>query len=286
MSAVLRDADREREFAFGPTDHRAIADLVHAEAGIVLPPAKAQLVYGRLARRVRSSGVADFADYVALLGRDHEERAAAIDALTTNHTSFFRENHHFEQFMADLWPALSDRLASGGRVRLWSSACSSGEEPFSWLMAILGGDRIAAGRLAQRDFRMLATDVSPRIVAQATAGRYATDTVKAVSGRLRTAWLRRVEDGVEIDPMLRALVTFRELNLLRDWPMRQRFDAIFCRNVMIYFDEPTKARLQARLADRLLPGGCLYIGHSERLVAEVASRFVCLGHTIYRKVGA
>ena len=286
MSAALRDADREMEFAFGPTDHRAIADIVHAEAGIVLPPAKAQLVYGRLARRVRSSGVAGFAEYVALLGHDDEERAAAIDALTTNHTSFFRENHHYEHFMADIWPALSGRLASGGRVRLWSSACSSGEEPYSWLMAILGGDRIAAGRLAQRDFRMLATDVSPRIVAQATAGRYANDTVKTVSGRLCTAWLRRVEDGVEIDSMLRALVTFRELNLLRDWPMRQRFDAIFCRNVMIYFDEPTKARLQARLADQLQPGGYLYIGHSERLVAEVASRFVCLGRTIYQKVVA
>lgn len=286
MSAVLRAAIREREFAFEPTDHRAIADLVYAETGIVLPPTKAQLVYGRLAKRVRSSGVTGFADYVALLTRNHEERAAAVDSLTTNHTSFFRENHHFDHFMADLWPTLDERLASGGRVRLWSSACSSGEEPYSWLMAILGGDRTAAGRLAQRDFQTLATDVSPRVVAQATAGCYATDTVKTVPERLRTAWLRHDENVVQVNPVLRALVTFRELNLLKDWPMRQRFDAIFCRNVMIYFDEPTKARLQARLADQLMPGGYLYIGHSERLVTDVASRFVCLGRTIYRKVSA
>lgn len=273
------------EFAFSADDHAAISRLAYEEAGIVLPPGKAQLVYGRLVRRVRACGLSGFAPYVALLATDGDERACAIDALTTNHTSFFRESHHFEHFTRHAWPPLDDRLASGGRVRLWSAACSSGEEPYSLVMAALGKDRRAVEQLARRDFRVLATDLSTDILAAARAGRYSAETIRTVPGELRTAWVRRVEDEAEVRPELRALIAFRQLNLLRAWPMRQRFDAIFCRNVMIYFDEATKARLQSRLADTLAPGGFLYIGHSERLSANVAPRFTCIGRTMFQKVG-
>ena len=283
MSAAHSAPAREMEFAFDAADHAAISRLAYDEAGIVLPPGKAQLVYGRLARRVRACGLDGFGAYVALLDEDEGERARAIDALTTNHTSFFRENHHFEHFVAHAWPALNERLAGGGRVRLWSSACSSGEEPYSLVMAALGRDRRAAEQLARRDFRVLATDLSTDILAAARAGCYSAETIKTVPGDLRAAWVERAGDEAQIRAEVRSLIAFRQLNLLKPWPMRQPFDAIFCRNVMIYFDEATKARLLSRLADCLVPGGFLYIGHSERLSPDIAARFTCIGRTMFQK---
>lgn len=284
MSAAAAALPRPKEFAFDASDHAAIATLVYEQAGILLPPAKAQLVYGRLARRVRARGLATFAEYIRLLQEDGAELAQAVDALTTNHTSFFREQHHFDHFVGEYWPALNARLASGGRVRLWSAACSSGEEPYTLLMALLGTERNAARDLARRDFRLLATDLSREILATAKAGRYAKDSANGIPAALKASWFDRVGDDALIRDEIRSLVEFRQLNLLGDWPMRQKFDAIFCRNVMIYFDEPTKARLQSRLADQLADQGFLYIGHSERLSAGVADRFACVGRTIYQKV--
>ncbi|MBI0475347.1 protein-glutamate O-methyltransferase CheR [Sphingomonas sp. MA1305] len=279
-------AGRPTEFAFSADDHRRIADFVYGEAGILMPPGKAQLVYGRLAPRVRACRLTSFADYIARIDRDAEERQRAIDALTTNHTSFFREAHHFDHFLEHAWPALDGRLADRGRVRIWSAACSSGEEPYTLLMAMCGTQRGVGQRLARSDFRLLATDLSTEILAAAAAGRYAPDTAKTVPEPLRRTWMRDVDHQVEVDPLLRELCAFRKLNLLEDWPMRGTFDAIFCRNVMIYFDEPTKERLQTRLADRLAPGGFLYIGHSERLSPSVAPRFTCVGRTTFQKVAA
>jgi chemotaxis protein methyltransferase CheR len=149
---------------------------------------------------------------------------------------------------------------------------------------MLGADRQACKQLASRDFKLLATDLSVDIIAAARAGRYSRETVKTVPEELRSAWMQIYGDKFEMRPEVRDLVAFRQLNLLKDWPMRQPFEAIFCRNVMIYFDEPTKARLQSRLADCLVPGGFLYIGHSERLAPEVAPRFRCIGRTIFQKV--
>lgn len=277
---------RPREFAFGADDHRAVSALAYAEAGIVLPPAKAQLVYGRLAPRVRARGLDSVAAYLRLIETDAAERARTIDALTTNHTSFFREPHHFEDFAARVWPALAERLAQGGRVRLWSAACSSGEEPYTWLLAALGADRRAGEALLRRDLRLLATDLSPSVLATARAGSYPAQTLRTVPGVLRQTWVEETGEGGTIAAAIRAAVAFRSLNLLGDWPIKGRFDAICCRNVMIYFDEPTKARLQSRLADRLAEGGTLYIGHSERLVGAAAARFECIGRTTYRKVAA
>jgi chemotaxis protein methyltransferase CheR len=285
MSAAV-SAKRTREFAFADADHRAIATLVYDEVGILLPAGKAQLVYGRLAPRVRACGLSSVADYIRRIEHDDDERSKAIDALTTNHTSFFRESHHFDDFAARLWPTLSQRLGAGGRVRLWSAACSSGEEPYTWLMTALGPDRDAAQKLLTRDLLMLATDVSPSVLKTAREGRYSQDTLRTVPGPLRSAWVRGNDDALQVDAALRDVVAFKPLNLLGEWPMRGRFDAIFCRNVMIYFDEPTKERLQARLAERLEIGGMLYIGHSERLIGTAARQFECVGRTAYLKVTA
>ncbi|WP_242122079.1 CheR family methyltransferase [Sphingomonas lacusdianchii] len=284
--ASLATTERAREFAYTSADHQAVASLVYEEVGILLPDGKAQLVYGRLAPRARACGVESISAYVRLIQSDDVERARAIDALTTNHTCFFRENHHFDDFVARLWPALSARLAKGGRVRLWSAACSSGEEPYTWLMAMLGSDRGAAQRLLKGDLRMLATDVSPSVLATAREGRYSAQTLKTVPPALRNAWVKGKSDALAIDPALRDAIAFRPLNLPGEWPMQGQFDTIFCRNVMIYFDEPTKARLQSRLADRLEIGGMMYIGHSERLVGGVEKRFQCVGRTAYLKVAA
>lgn len=275
-----------REFGFEPADHRAISRMVYDELGILLPDGKAQLVYGRVAPRVRACGLSSVGEYVKLIERDAEERARVFDALTTNHTSFFRESHHFDDFCERMWPRLADRLNQGGRVRLWSAACSSGEEPYTLLMAALGTDRAAAQRLLKRDIKLLATDVSPSVLTTARAGRYSAQTLRTVPGPLHKTWVQGQGDSLSVDPMLREAISFLPLNLLGDWPIKTQFDTIFCRNVMIYFDEPTKARLQARLADRLEVGGMFYIGHSERLVADVAKRFECVGRTAYLKVSA
>ena len=286
MSAAATTMNRQSEFRFDPADHAAIGAFVYDEAGIVMPAGKMQLVYGRLAPRVRASGLTTFADYIALIERDSGERTRAIDALTTNHTSFFREAHHFEHFLDHAWPALDQRLAARGKVRIWSAACSSGEEPNSLLMAMFGKDRGNGQRLSRTDLRVLGTDLSTEILAAAEAGRYALDTAAGIPLELRRAWMTRDGDMAEVHPLLRERCAFRKLNLLEAWPIRGLFDAIFCRNVMIYFDEPTKERLQSRLADQLAPGGFLYIGHSERLSASVAPRFACVGRTTFQKVAA
>jgi len=284
VTALTALSPREMEFAFSASDHKAIADLIYRESGILLPDTKAKLIYGRLARRLRACNLDNFPDYLARIANDAEERARAVDALTTNHTAFFRENHHFEHFHRALWPGFAERLAAGERVRVWSAACSSGEEPYSLMMTILGTDKVAAERLAHQDFRVLATDLSPRVIATARAARYPLDTTRALPAAMRAAWCRRDGDMEELAPVLRAPIAFRELNLLRGWPMKRPFDVIFCRNVMIYFDEPTKAQLLERFADQMVDGGILYIGHAERIPPDVSARFRCIGRTAFQKV--
>ncbi|MDN4634134.1 protein-glutamate O-methyltransferase CheR [Sphingomonas sp. PsM26] len=271
------------EFVLSDADFAIISRITHAHSGIVLNDGKRHLVYSRLAKQVRRRGLAGFAPYVALLQSDADARREAIFALTTNHTKFFREDHHFEHFAHVVRPGLVAKLERGKPVRLWSSASSSGEEPYSLGMTLLGDDRAAGIRLAQRDVAMLATDLAPHVLATAAAGRYPVDMSKDVPERLRRAWTQIESDEMVMAPELKRVVSYRPLNLLGPWPMRGKFDAIFCRNVMIYFDEPTKARLIARFADLLEPGSHLYIGHSERVIGPAIDAFEPVGQTIYRR---
>ncbi len=268
---------------YGVDDFRAISAIAHREAGIVLPEGKAMLVYSRLAPLVRTSGCATFAAYVLRIREDHAERQKAICALTTNHTFFYREAHHFDHFRDTVRPQLLRRLEQGGKVRLWSAGCSSGEETWSLAMTLLGPDRNAGLALARKDLRILASDIATHALTRAVAARYSADDLKPVPEPLRAAWTVRNGDTVEIAPELRALVRFRTLNLLGEWPMRTRFDVIFCRNVMIYFDNPTKETLVARFAGMLAGEGTLYIGHSERVTGPALDDLVPMGPTVYRR---
>lgn len=285
-------ADRGRglapgEFVLTRADFRQIAAMLHAEAGIYLPETKAALVYSRLAKRLRALGLASFRDYCALVaGRDGvDERQQMLAALTTNVTRFFREPHHFEHLRTQVLPTLLRAARQGERVRLWSAACSSGQEPYSIALTVLSL-MPDAGRY---DVKILATDIDANMLAEGERGVYAEAVLEAVPAKLRARWFapsggarRGDSKAFCVDESLRGLVSFRELNLIGAWPMKGPFQAIFCRNVAIYFDDETQARLWSRFAPMLDAGGRLYIGHSERIVGAAADLFESEGVTAYR----
>lgn len=263
-------------------DFTAIARRVRQASGIALGPTKRDLVYGRLRRRLRALRLTSFADYLALVdGPDGAaERVRMVNAITTNLTGFFREPHHFDHLAREVLPALRGAGGRGRRLRIWSAGCSSGEEPYSIAMTL----RAAVPDLAQWDARILATDIDTDMVAHGEAGVYEAGRTAAIPPELRgNAFALRADGRAEMDAALRGLIVFRPLNLLGAWPMRGPFDAIFCRNVVIYFDKPTQRTLFDRFAELLAPRGHLYIGHSESLF-RVSERFVHLGRTVYRKV--
>lgn len=270
---------------FNAADFAAVSRLAYAEAGIVLPQGKAMLVYSRLAPLVRAIGCQSFSAYLRRLRGDRAEQQRAVAALTTNHTFFFREPHHFEHFAQTVRPALVEQLQDGGAVRLWSAGCSSGEETWSLTLAMLGESQEMGEQLARADLRVLASDIAPDALRRAAAATYHGDEIKAVPAPLRRAWISIGGGAATISETARSLVRHRVLNLQAAWPISRPFDVIFCRNVMIYFDNATKERLLSRFAGVLRPGGYLYIGHSERVTGEAAQilRQVC--PTIYRKVG-
>jgi chemotaxis protein methyltransferase CheR len=271
------------DYPLGAQDFATIARMTHAHSGITLNDGKRQLVYSRLAKQIRKRGLSGFPEFVALMQTDAEIRREAIFALTTNHTKLFRENHHFEHFAKHVRPGLVDAAERGRPVRLWSSASSSGEEPYSLAMTMLGEERAMGAKLSQRDIAMLATDLAPHVLSVAKAGRYPADMAKDVPDRYRKIWTR-IDDGeMAMAPELKRIISYRQLNLLDQWPIRNKFDVIFCRNVMIYFDEPTKARLIERFAELLAPGSFLYIGHSERVIGPATDAFEPVGNTIYRR---
>ncbi len=272
----------EGEFAMTEGDFRKIAAMLHGDAGIALPEAKATLVYSRLAKRLRALGLTSFKDYCALVASSEglDERQKMLAALTTNVTRFFREPHHYDHLRDHVLPALIARARSGGRVRLWSAGCSTGQEAYSCAMTILK----AAPDAARLDIKILATDIDPNVVVEGRQGAYRDSLMDGIPLDLRGRAFDRVEGGWQANEELRSLVTFRELNLIGDWPMKGTFDVIFCRNVAIYFEEETQSRIWSRFAP-LLPKntGVLYIGHSERVAGPAAAQLVPDGITTYRR---
>jgi len=271
------------EFVFTEGDFKKIAAMVHGDAGIALHETKATLVYSRLAKRLRALGLASFHDYCALVaGQDGvDERQRMLAALTTNVTRFFREPHHFDHLRDKLLPPLLAKARAGGKIRIWSAACSSGQEPYSAAMTILS----AAPDAANLDVKILATDIDPNVLAAARTGVYDEGLLTGISAEHRRRWTIPAAGhagSVQMAAEARALITFNELNLIGDWPMKGCFDAIFCRNVAIYFDDDTQARLWSRFAPLLPVGGRLYIGHSERVAGPAAAAFEPDGITTYR----
>ena len=278
----MQAAPAAQDATLSLADFRVVADMLLADSRISLSEAKISLVQSRLARRLRLHGLGNFGDYLKRVKADPAERAKMVDALTTNHTHFFRENHHLDHLRDVARPDLQARAERGEPVRLWSAGCSSGEEPYSVAM-VLAGTRRDEARWLARDVRLLATDLSEPMVAAARAARYPLLTTDQIPLPYRAAWLSQDEDMVTIAPELRALLTVRPLNLFGPWPFARQFDVIFCRNVMIYFEAEARAELEARLVAQLRPGGYLYIGHSERLTGAAAAATTSCGQTIYRK---
>lgn len=274
------------EQVYSRADFEQIRDIVYQVAGIVMAPEKATLVYSRIAPLVRTSNCQTFTRYIMMIREDPAELRKAINALTTNHTFFYRERHHFDHLASVVRPHLRACAAAGRPVRIWSAGCSTGEELYSLALTLLGPDRHDASPFLQGNVAILATDLADHAVAGAKAATYPTEAFKDVPPELVRAWTTESGGMVQIRDEVRSMVRVRRLNLLGNWPMRNPFDIIFCRNVMIYFDQPTKDRLVTRFIEQLLPGGFLYIGHSERVCGPAEHKMTLVGNTIYRKAEA
>ncbi|WDS36807.1 CheR family methyltransferase [Pseudoxanthomonas sp.] len=269
-----------REFEFADRDFRRVCDLIYQRAGIALVPAKRDMVYGRLSRRLRSLGLRAFKDYLDQLeaGNDEQEWQAFTNALTTNLTSFFREPHHFEKLREDL-----QRRTGQGTLKLWSCAASTGEEPYS--LAITACETF--GTLTP-PVRILATDVDTQVLETASRGVYPMERIASLDEAMKRKYFHRGagpnEGKCRVVPQLRQLIEFRPLNLLAPrYAVDGPYVSLFCRNVMIYFDKPTQRAILSRLVAHLGDDGLLYTGHSENYL-HAADLIQPCGRTLYRPV--
>ncbi|MEX3691743.1 CheR family methyltransferase [Paraburkholderia sp. BR14263] len=273
--------ESNRDFDFTSADFERIRALIHRRAGISLSDHKRDMAYSRLARRLRTLGLDSFREYLDQLEarNDATEWEAFTNALTTNLTAFFREAHHFP-ILADFVKRRAG-VAGAQPVSVWCSAASTGEEPYSIAMTLVE----ALGERAAREARVLATDLDTQVLAKADAGVYSFDQVKHLSPeRLKRFFFKGTGSHsglVKVRPELRAMVKFEQLNLTdADYGLRTTFDAIFCRNVMIYFDKPTQAQVLTRFEPLMKPDGLLFAGHSENFT-YVTQAFRLRGQTVY-----
>lgn len=272
-----------REYQFTRSDFDYLRRISNQHTGIVVTDDKFDMFYSRLARRVRALGLKSFADYCDYLEAPSnvDEITELVNAVTTNLTSFFRENHHFEFLAKTALPEAVARNRAARSLRIWSAGCSTGEEPYSIAMVLAEQDAMLRGW----DVKLLATDIDSNVLAQAAAGIY---PVSRLDG-LPTSRLKRFfkkgkgaqQGKARVGDELRRKIQFDQLNLMQPLGI-DRQDIIFCRNVIIYFDKPTKTMLMDRFADVLADDGYLIIGHSESLY-QVTDRFELIGHTVYRK---
>ncbi|MBP2548091.1 chemotaxis protein methyltransferase CheR [Neorhizobium galegae] len=275
------------EYPLTRRDLTEIAAMIYSDAGIYLNDTKASLVYSRLSKHIRNLGLRGFREYCALVSSPEGAgpRREMLSHLTTNFTRFFRENHHFDHLRDEVLPGLITRAKNGGRVRIWSAASSDGQEPYSIALTVMS----LLPNAVDYDFRILATDIDPKILALARAGAYDENSLETVSPAMRKQYFREVQiDGrrkFQIDDKVKKLITYNELNLMAQWPFKGNFDVIFCRNVVIYFDEPTQTKIWGRFAGLLPVGGHLYIGHSERVTGDAKNLFDNIGITTYRYTG-
>lgn len=266
-----------REFAWEDADFDRVQSMIYRRAGISLHDGKHAMVYSRLSRRLRETGYQSFRDYLSWLeSTDGSEWQEFVNALTTNLTSFFREQHHFDIF--------ADYLKSKPAAtpwRVWCSAASTGEEPYSIVMTLLE----ALGPDAK--FSLMASDIDSKVLSSAKQGVYRLDGLKGIdSGRMQRFFLKGKggnEGMAMVKPELRKHVEFLNVNLIRDdWPFKEPFDAVFCRNVMIYFDAPTQRKVLERIHKVMKPGALLFVGHAENF-SDSRDLFVLKGKTVYER---
>jgi chemotaxis protein methyltransferase CheR len=273
---------QQKEFNFSRDDFDYLRKIVTEITGIVANEDKYSLYYSRLTRRVRLLGLSDFRQYREFLNNNREsEIIELVNSVTTNLTSFFRENHHFDFIKQSIIPQKIER--GEHKLRVWSAGCSTGEEAYS--IAITLAQCIPDYR--SWDIDILATDLDTHVIEQAQNGVYAESRVKDIDQSLVQKYFSKDsipgDQFVTVDPVLKNMVTFRQLNLLNAWPISHAMDFIFCRNVVIYFDKPTKDKLVNRFADQLINQGHLFMGHSESLFKST-DRFKLLSQTIYQKI--
>lgn len=268
---------QDREFVWTSADFDRVQTMIYKRAGISLHDGKHAMVYSRLSRRLRDTGHQSFRDYLTWVeSTDGPEWQEFVNALTTNLTSFFREHHHFEIF--------EDYLKSkpaGASWRVWCSAASTGEEPYSIVMAAME----ALG--ARANFSLMASDIDSKVLATAARGVYRLDGMKGIdSGRMQRFFLRGKganEGMAKVKPELSQCIEFLIVNLIHDdWPFKEPFDAVFCRNVMIYFDAPTQRKVLERIHRVMKPGALLFVGHAENF-SDSRDLFVLKGKTVYER---
>jgi len=282
MSRVKVEIDyREKEFPMTAKDFKRIAELAGRYTGIILGEHKQDMVYGRIARRLRKLNINSFSKYLDFLEANiDEELSSFINVITTNLTSFFRENHHFDYLQKTVLTELKRKNSVTKKLRVWSAGCSKGMEPYSISMTLL-----KSGIPSDWDVKILATDLDSEVLDIAKNAVYPSTEVDGLDKNIVKNYFQCGADGkdVRVKDKVKAPIHFKRLNLLEFWPMKGPFDFIFCRNVVIYFDKPTQKVLFDRYADLLNVGGYLFIGHSENLHG-ISERFENIGNTVYRKI--
>ena len=274
--------NKQREFEYNFEDFDFLRKLSNQHSGILVPDDKFDMFYSRLSRRIRLLGLTTFKQYCQYLSENHDlEFTDFINAVTTNLTAFFREKHHFEFLRDTVIPGLLKKNQHSKTIKVWSAGCSTGEEPYTLAMTLM--EYVPAGW----DIKILATDLDTDVLAKAASGVYAEDRVDGLSEQLIKKWFQKGKDGqqkkVRIKNELRQLISFKQLNLMGEWPMKGPFDFMFCRNVLIYFDKETKEMLAKRYAELLVSKSYLFIGHSESL-HQLSTDFDLIGNTIYQKI--
>jgi chemotaxis protein methyltransferase CheR len=283
QSRAFAAESSSREFAFSDADFNALRALVHRLTGISLSDTKRTLVYGRLSRRLRALRLDSFIAYRQLLESDPDglEMVEFCNALTTNLTSFFRESHHFEYLQQHVLQPVK-AAPPGHRIRIWSAGCSTGEEPYSIAMSACE----VLGENLRADLKILATDLDSNVLARARRGVYTPDQVKGISPTRLARFFGQTQDNglpvYVVKPAVSRLITFKQLNLMQELPMRGPLDVIFCRNVVIYFDKQTQRKLFQRYAKLQRPRDILFIGHSESMF-KVSEAYTLIGKTIYSR---
>ncbi len=272
----------EKEFNYQDADFLRVKRIAYDFAGIDLNESKKNLVYNRLAKRIRfleQNSFSEYLDYVEAQGES--EFVQLINAITTNLTFFFRENHHFEYLTETAIPELLKWNKASKKIRIWSAGCSTGEEPYS--LAIILKESVPS----DWDAKVIATDLDTQVIETGQRGVYKIDRLKGVTEERKKRFFLKGEGSnagfIKAKPELQEIIEFGQVNLMSEWAIPPKVDIIFCRNVVIYFDKPTQAKLFDRYAERLPDNGHLFIGHSESLY-KVCDRFELLGKTIYRKV--
>lgn len=273
MATVLK-----KDFEFTAADFNTVRQLIRQYAGINLNDHKFEMVYSRLARRLRALNIPTMANYLKLVQSDQSESIQFINAITTNMTYFYREPHHFSFFKKIILPELSLKHKDDKRVRIWSAGCSSGEEAYSIAMSM----HSFCQSKQHWDIRVLATDLDTNVLNRCEYGEYSADKLDNVSDSEKKHFFKFNNNSAIVDAKLKALIAFKRLNLMEPWPMSKQFDVIFCRNVLIYFDRATQNQLIQRFSNQLLPGGYLILGHTESIGGNT-DLFETKGRTIFQK---